>query len=94
MYTERKFISDSSAGVPNGDNNGGRAVAASENSARSFRGLRSRYHAFLEIPRERESLSKGARLGQGAINVAIFCVLVVVILTAFGIGLSWFGHSQ
>jgi hypothetical protein len=94
MNPERKSMSGSSTDVPNDNNNRGRAGAASEHHARSFRGLRSRYHAFLEKPEELESPSKRAQISQGAINVAIFCALVVVILTAFGIGLSWFGGSQ
>lgn len=58
---------------------------------RPSNGLRSRYHAFLEKHKEPASPSKGARFGQGAINFVIFCALFVVILTVFGIGLSWFG---
>lgn len=58
---------------------------------RPFDGLRSRYHAFLEKHKEPANPTKSARLGQGAINFAIFCALFVAILTAFGIGLSWFG---
>ena len=65
------------------------------NPARSFGGIRSRYHAFLEKHKEPASPSKGARFGQGMLSFAIFSVLFVAILTVFGIGLSWFsGGSQ
>lgn len=61
---------------------------------RPFDGLRSRYHAFLEKHKEPASPTKGARFGQGAISFAIFCALLVAILTAFGIGLSWLGGGS
>jgi hypothetical protein len=62
-------------------------------SIRSFGSLRSRYHAFLEKRKEQTSPSKSARFGQGLASVAIFSGLFVVILTVFGIGLSWFSRG-
>jgi hypothetical protein len=102
MQSERKYTSENRAGsrisgVTAG--NRGSHTNSTSNSTfgsapRSFGGLRSRYHAFLEKHTQDESPSQGSRVSQGAINIAIFCALVVVILTAFGIGLSWFGGSQ
>src|SRR5262245_34579364 len=60
-----------------------------------FGALRSRYHVFIENYREPSSPGDRSRIGQKAINFAIFCVLLIAILTVFGVGLSRFnGGSQ
>src|SRR5262245_17209655 len=59
-----------------------------------FGALRSRYQVFIENYREPSSSGEGARLGQKAINFAIFCALFIAILTVFGIGLSWFNAGS
>src|SRR5262245_27919162 len=60
-----------------------------------FGALRSRYHVFIENYREPSSPGERSRIGQKAINFAIFCLLFIAILTVFGVGLSWFnGGSQ
>jgi hypothetical protein len=99
MFTERKSKSTISASVSNGnDNTHGDFGPATEKPVRSFRGLRSRYDAFLEKPEEKEpgqiTPSGTSRLSQSAINLVIFCALVVVILTAFGVGFAWFGGAS
>src|SRR5262245_51319437 len=98
MQPKRKYTSDnrddSRVGGTTAASNNRHTSAMPGNAPRSFGGLRSRYNAFLEKHTEVESPSEGSRLGQEAINIAIFCALVVVILTAIGIGLSWFGGSQ
>lgn len=69
-------------------------VSAPANTTRSFEGLRSRYHAFLEkrkLPRPPSGL---AQFGQGLSNLAIFFGLFVAILTVFGLGLSWYSRAD
>ena len=76
----------STPGSPTGD--------STNDSIRSFEGLRSRYQAFLERQKAPVSLNKGARFNQGAVNFVIFCALFAAILTVFGIGLSWYARGS
>jgi hypothetical protein len=94
MRTERKYTSNYRVDDTTTADVGNHINALPGNSTRSSGGLRSRYHRFLEKNSAQESPSEGSRVGQEAINIAIFCALVVVILTAIGIGLSWFGGAQ
>lgn len=59
-----------------------------------FGALRSRYHVFIENYREPSIPGERSRIGQKAINFAIFCLLFIAILTVFGVGLSWFNSGS
>src|SRR5262245_27355582 len=61
---------------------------APDDSTRSFESSLSRDHAFLDMLKEPESPGEDARFGHRAFNVALYCALVVALLTVFGIGLS------
>jgi len=67
------------------------SISSPDDSTGWFGGLRSRYHAFLEKQKERTSLSRRARLGQGTLRLATFSVLVIVILAVSWVGMSLFG---
>src|SRR5262245_43444432 len=60
-----------------------------------FAAFRPPYPVFIENYREPSIPEERSRIGQKAINFAIFCLLFIAILTVFGVGLSWFnGGSQ
>ena len=64
-----------------------------ENSSR-LGGYRSRYYAFLQQKSNKPSaqLQKLTQFGRGVMSIAIFIALFIVILTLFGIGLSWYNR--
>src|SRR5262245_57187143 len=67
---------------------------APDNSTRSLDTSRSRELTFLEEFKAPASQGEDARSGQRAFNFALYCALVVAVLTVFGIGLSRVGGGS
>ncbi|MGH9766639.1 MAG: hypothetical protein ACREAB_04325 [Blastocatellia bacterium] len=59
-----------------------------------FGALRSRFRAFLEKHDEPASPGNRSRLARGMRRFVIISAMVVALLAAFGLGLSWFGGGS